>query len=210
MARWLPIASEVHPAHLRPPPRRGRGRRGVAVSGAAMPTCEARLINADGSEAEISGNGTRCVAAYLCPKQAKETVDDPHRRRREDLHADRRAAETAIEFETAMGEPEVDAEIRRSNCRLAKCAAFRFRWGTALRRVCRASSGRTGRPRRRKSSATAIFKQGINVELVMIQDKIEYRSPFLRARSRRDAVFRHRFVRGRRGCDRERASASRR
>src|SRR5438270_4692300 len=24
-----------------------------------------RLINADGSEAEISGNGTRCVAAYL-------------------------------------------------------------------------------------------------------------------------------------------------
>jgi diaminopimelate epimerase len=25
----------------------------------------ARLINADGSEAEISGNGTRCVAAYL-------------------------------------------------------------------------------------------------------------------------------------------------
>src|SRR5580693_4271057 len=25
-----------------------------------------RLINADGSEAEISGNGTRCVAAYVC------------------------------------------------------------------------------------------------------------------------------------------------
>jgi diaminopimelate epimerase len=27
---------------------------------------EIRLINADGSEAEISGNGTRCVATYLC------------------------------------------------------------------------------------------------------------------------------------------------
>lgn len=27
---------------------------------------QARLFNADGSEAEISGNGTRCVAAYLC------------------------------------------------------------------------------------------------------------------------------------------------
>src|SRR6266481_9839172 len=25
----------------------------------------ARLMNADGSEAEISGNGTRCVAAYM-------------------------------------------------------------------------------------------------------------------------------------------------
>ena len=34
--------------------------------------CEIRLINADGSEAEISGNGTRCVAAYLCAEQGKE------------------------------------------------------------------------------------------------------------------------------------------
>ena len=29
----------------------------------------ARLINADGSDAEISGNGTRCVAAYLITQQ---------------------------------------------------------------------------------------------------------------------------------------------
>jgi len=34
---------------------------------------EIRLINADGSAAEISGNGTRCVAAYLCAEQGKET-----------------------------------------------------------------------------------------------------------------------------------------
>src|SRR4029077_4349973 len=33
-----------------------------------------RLINADGSEAEISGNGTRCVAAYLCSEQGKERI----------------------------------------------------------------------------------------------------------------------------------------
>lgn len=31
-----------------------------------------RLINADGSEAEISGNGTRCVAAYLCDQRGAE------------------------------------------------------------------------------------------------------------------------------------------
>ena len=30
---------------------------------------EIRLINADGSAAEISGNGTRCVAAYLLREQ---------------------------------------------------------------------------------------------------------------------------------------------
>jgi diaminopimelate epimerase len=34
----------------------------------------ARLFNADGSEAEVSGNGTRCVAAYLCLRQSKEEV----------------------------------------------------------------------------------------------------------------------------------------
>jgi len=35
---------------------------------------EIRLINADGSEAEISGNGTRCVAAYICAQQQKERI----------------------------------------------------------------------------------------------------------------------------------------
>jgi diaminopimelate epimerase len=35
---------------------------------------KARLLNADGSPAEISGNGTRCVAAYLCAEQAREKV----------------------------------------------------------------------------------------------------------------------------------------
>jgi diaminopimelate epimerase len=35
---------------------------------------EIRLINADGSDAEISGNGTRCVAAYLCSERGKERM----------------------------------------------------------------------------------------------------------------------------------------
>ncbi len=35
---------------------------------------KARLINADGSEAEISGNGTRCVAAEICSRQGKTEV----------------------------------------------------------------------------------------------------------------------------------------
>lgn len=35
---------------------------------------EIRLINADGSDAEISGNGTRCVAAHLCSEQGKEKI----------------------------------------------------------------------------------------------------------------------------------------
>src|SRR3979490_1000940 len=33
-----------------------------------------RLFNADGSEAELSGNGTRCVAAWLANRQGKLEV----------------------------------------------------------------------------------------------------------------------------------------
>lgn len=35
---------------------------------------EIQLINADGSEAEISGNGTRCVAAYVLSEQQREKI----------------------------------------------------------------------------------------------------------------------------------------
>lgn len=35
---------------------------------------QARLINVDGSEAEISGNGTRCVAAELCSRTGKSEI----------------------------------------------------------------------------------------------------------------------------------------
>jgi diaminopimelate epimerase len=33
-----------------------------------------RLFNADGSEAELSGNGTRCVAAWLASSEGRQTV----------------------------------------------------------------------------------------------------------------------------------------
>jgi diaminopimelate epimerase len=67
----------------------------------------ARLINADGSEAEISGNGTRCVAAYMVSnghagklairtgagvKHCELVAREGHR----------------LEFEMEMGEPRVD------------------------------------------------------------------------------------------------------
>src|SRR5437660_2716351 len=67
----------------------------------------ARLINADGSEAEISGNGTRCVAAYMVSnghagkvairtgagvKYCELVAREGHR----------------FEFEMEMGEPRVD------------------------------------------------------------------------------------------------------
>jgi diaminopimelate epimerase len=70
--------------------------------------CDSRLqlINADGSPAEISGNGTRCVASHLVAQTGKETV-----RIRTDAGI---KTCTLIErngnsfsFEAAMGEPQV-------------------------------------------------------------------------------------------------------
>ena len=54
----------------------GIGADGVEWIGAgdAGADLSARLINADGSEAEISGNGTRCVAAFWIDHHGGETV----------------------------------------------------------------------------------------------------------------------------------------
>jgi diaminopimelate epimerase len=70
----------------------------------------ARLLNADGSEAEISGNGTRCVAAYLASENHKEktTILTGAGIKTCTLtsHSD-----TQFEFEIAMGQPQLGNEL---------------------------------------------------------------------------------------------------
>jgi len=70
----------------------------------------ARLFNADGSEAEISGNGTRCVAAYLCAEQTKEKVLVRTGAGVKTCTLTSRS-ENQYEFEIAMGEPQVGDEF---------------------------------------------------------------------------------------------------
>jgi len=71
---------------------------------------KARLINADGSEAEISGNGTRCVAAEICSREEKNEVVI---RTGAGLKTCRLIARkgSTLEFETNMGEPEVGGSL---------------------------------------------------------------------------------------------------
>jgi diaminopimelate epimerase len=71
---------------------------------------QARLFNADGSEAEISGNGTRCVAAYLCSKQPKETVVIRTGAGLKTCTFTSRN-DAQYEFESAMGEPQLGDEF---------------------------------------------------------------------------------------------------
>ncbi len=89
---------------------RGVGADGVEwLSPAPDADVRATLLNADGSEAEISGNGTRCVAAYLCSEQAKERIVI---RTGAGLKTCTLTAHqnSTYEFETAMGEPQVGEE----------------------------------------------------------------------------------------------------
>jgi len=71
---------------------------------------EIRLINADGSEAEISGNGTRCVAAYLCAEQGREKITiQTGAGLKTCLLTSRHDWE--YEFEIAMGSATVEKEL---------------------------------------------------------------------------------------------------
>jgi len=131
----------------------------------------ARLFNADGSEAEISGNGTRCVAAWWA---AEHGVDQVVVRTGAGLKTcrllGRRGAE--FEFETGMGEPQVGDEF---SIKLAfrEVRGIPVSMGNPHFVVLveefapgwQAEAAETGRHHD--------FKYGINVELVCIHNKQE-------------------------------------
>ena len=128
----------------------------------------ARLFNADGSEAEISGNGTRCVAAYLWAEQARERVVV---RTGAGLKTCTLISsnEVQYEFEIAMGVPQVGSELP------VKLASRELRgipvsmgnphYVIFVKEFCpgwQAEAAEVGR--------NGDFKQGINVELVTVED----------------------------------------
>jgi diaminopimelate epimerase len=91
--------------------RLGVGADGVEwVLPAAGADLRIRLVNADGSDAEISGNGTRCVAAWYCSQQPASVV-------RIETDAGVKVCElisrqgSSFEFRIAMGGPQADSEL---------------------------------------------------------------------------------------------------
>ncbi len=70
----------------------------------------ARLINADGSEAEISGNGTRCVAAEISSRTGKSQIVIRTGAGIKTCHLVGRQGST-LEFETEMGSPVVGEQL---------------------------------------------------------------------------------------------------
>jgi diaminopimelate epimerase len=90
--------------------------RGVGADGVewlfpdAEADVKARLINADGSEAEISGNGTRCVAAEICSREGKTEVVVRTGAGLKTCRLVGRQGST-FEFEVEMGQPDVGSQL---------------------------------------------------------------------------------------------------
>lgn len=94
--------------------------RGVGADGVewlfpdAEADVKARLINSDGSEAEISGNGTRCVAAEICSRaDIKKLKTEVVVRTGAGLKTCRLTGRqgSTFEFEADMGPPEVGGQL---------------------------------------------------------------------------------------------------
>ncbi len=69
-----------------------------------------RLLNADGSEAEISGNGTRCVAAWYCAEHNRDSVVIRTGAGLKTCNLTARRG-NSFEFRSSMGTPEVGDEF---------------------------------------------------------------------------------------------------
>ena len=129
----------------------------------------ARLVNADGSEAEISGNGTRCVAAYLCEQQGREVVT---------VQTDAGVKSCALlasrgeeyEFETAMGEPRVGEELVIS-AGLSQVRGIPVSMGNPHYAVFVPRFSATWQQEASQIGAHQSFVQGVNVELIVVEDK---------------------------------------
>src|SRR5262245_35476466 len=127
----------------------------------------ARLFNADGSEAEISGNGTRCVAAYLCAERAREKIVV---RTGAGLkvctlisHSD-----TKYEFEINMGRPEVGDE-QIVNLTLGQVRGIPVSMGNPHYVVFLKEFRPGWQVAAAEIGQYADFKQGINVEMVVVE-----------------------------------------
>jgi diaminopimelate epimerase len=137
---------------------------------------EIRLINADGSEAEISGNGTRCVAAYVCAERGKETITIQTGAGLKTCVLTGRN-ESEYEFEIEMGEAAVGAvlgvklgegEMRGIPVSMGNphyvvfVPEFAEDWRTTAAEIQRSPQ----------------FKQGVNVEMVVVDGKHDVKARF--------------------------------
>ena len=137
---------------------------------------EIRLINADGSEAEISGNGTRCVAAYLCAERAKETITIQTGAGLKTCTLTSHN-EREYEFEIAMGPAKVEKESKvRTSC--GAVSGISVSMGNPHYVVFVPDFPADWQAQAAEIQRSSQFPQGVNVEFVTIDGKNDIRSRF--------------------------------
>jgi diaminopimelate epimerase len=130
---------------------------------------EIRLINNDGSHAEISGNGTRCVAAYICAERGLEKI-------RIETGAGLKTcvltgrSESEYEFEAEMGEAVVGAELA-VNVGAGEVRGIPVSMGNPHYVVFVPQFAEDWRARAAQIQRCPEFTQGVNVEMVLVDGK---------------------------------------
>jgi diaminopimelate epimerase len=137
---------------------------------------EIRLINADGSPAEISGNGTRCVAAYVCSTQGKERIAiltgaGP----RVCVLTARRDSE--YEFETEMGKATVGPELA-VNITSGEVRGIPVSMGNPHFVIIVPEFTRNWQSQAAEIQRLPQFPEGVNVEYVVVDSKFDLRARF--------------------------------
>jgi diaminopimelate epimerase len=129
---------------------------------------EARLINADGSPAEISGNGTRCVAAYLCARRKRKAfvIQTGAGLKTCTLTA---MNGSTYEFETAMGVPEVGGSIAIAT-QFGEIDGIPVSMGNPHFVIFLDQVWPDWQTRAAEIQRVVGFRQGINVELVVVRN----------------------------------------
>jgi diaminopimelate epimerase len=129
---------------------------------------EARLINADGSAAEISGNGTRCVAAYLCAERKRKAFVIQTGAGLKTCTLTGRSGAT-YEFETVMGVPEVGGTIAIATS-FGEIDGIPVSIGNPHFVIFVEQVWPDWQQRAVEIQRVVGFRQGINVELVVVRD----------------------------------------
>jgi diaminopimelate epimerase len=137
---------------------------------------EIRLINADGSAAEISGNGTRCVAAYVCCQLGKERISILTGAGMKICQLTSRT-DSEYEFEIEMGDAVVENEL------VLKLAAGEVRgvpvsMGNPHFVTFVPEFATNWQAQAAEIQRQPHFQQGVNVELVAVDSKYDVRARF--------------------------------
>jgi diaminopimelate epimerase len=177
-ASLAPPGTDIHAFTKRICDRReGVGADGVEWMLPYSPAdVEIRLINADGSEAEISGNGTRCVAAYLCSEQGKEKITIQTGAGLKTCTLTSRN-DWEYEFEIDMGEAAVEKEVAlRTPDREVHGVAVSM--GNPHYVVFVPEFAEDWQAHAADIQRTSHFTQGVNVEFVLVDTKHDVRARF--------------------------------